>query len=105
MRLLLFSGIVAACLLSNGCTQYWYQESKTFKECELDYRLCVEELKKYSELQDFGEYEFQFMKECMESKGYQAVTESELPIKVKRQDPEWSLHWKLKGLAGPLETP
>ena len=98
------------CLLSlmcflPGCTTYWYQEGKTFKECKRDRQECFNELQKYSTLQELGEYEFKFVENCMGQRGYRLVKEKELPFRVRREKPESSLHWKLRGLAGTLDEP
>lgn len=85
-----------------GCTQYWYQEGKTIEQCRLDRQDCVNELTKFSSFQRLGNYEFDFMEDCMIKKGYRLVTENKLPVKVKREEPETSLHWRLRGIAGTV---
>jgi hypothetical protein len=94
---------ILTCLFA-GCASYWYQEGKTFEQCEQDRLACFEELKKYSSnWQDMGEYEFKFMETCMTQKGYRLVKEHKLPPKVKREDPDRLLHWRLRGIAGTVE--
>ena len=85
-----------------GCAQYWYQEGKTYKQCLADYQACQEELVKYTDTNstNIGGYETKFIDECMMEKGYKAVTEDKLPLKVKRKDPP---KWYLKGIAGTLD--
>ena len=63
---------------------------------------CQEELLKYADMNSInvGGYETRFIDECMLEKGYKAVTEDELPLRVKRKDPP---KWYLKGIAGTLE--
>ena len=39
----------------------------------------------------------------MKQKGYSAVKESELPLRVKREDPDYSINSFIKGVAGSLE--
>jgi hypothetical protein len=90
------------CLLT-GCTEYWYQADKTFEECRQDRRECFNELNKFSSLQEFGDYEFKFLENCMGLRGYAVVKEDQLPLRVKRQEPSSSLHWRLKGIAGRIE--
>jgi hypothetical protein len=91
------------CLLA-GCAKYWYQEGKTFEECKQDRLECFEGLKRYSSnWQDMGEYEFKFMDDCMTQKGYGLVKENRLPLRVKREDPDRLLHWRLRGVAGTME--
>ena len=88
----------------SGCSKYWYQEGKTFDECKQDRAQCFAELKKRS---DFSsptvEYEMKFMNECMIEKGYREVSQDELPLDVKRQEPESTFHWRVRGIAGSLE--
>ena len=38
----------------------------------------------------------------MEKKGYRIVTKDELPLDVRREAPETSLHYRAKGVAGTL---
>jgi len=99
--------ILILMLLFTGCTQYWYQADKSIDECKADRHECFEELKKYSSNQhDRGEYEFKFMEDCMKQKGYSAVSavkEKELPLRVRREDPDRTDNWFTKGVAGSLE--
>ena len=96
--------IILAVLLYclTGCTQYWYQEGKTYSQCVADYQSCQEELAKYTDTNStkIGGYETKFINECMQEKGYKAVTEDKLPLRVKRKDPP---KWYMKGIAGTLE--
>jgi hypothetical protein len=93
--------------LSAGCAKYYYQEGKTFEECEKDRAECFSELKKHADWDMPGAYEHEFMEECMKSKGYRLVTENKLPLNVKRQDPSSSLYGQLygarRGIAGTLD--
>lgn len=97
---------VMACVLISlsfcaGCAKYWYQEGKTFAETKQDRQECFEELKKYSSnWRDMGDYEFKFMEDCMMQRGYRLVAENKLPLRVKREDPDQLLHWRLRGVAG-----
>ena len=94
--------LVVICFFT-GCTSYWYQEGKSFEECKQDHRACFEELKVYSSnWRKMGDYEFEFMEDCMEQKGYGPVNERKLPLKVKREDPDQLLHWRLRGVAGTV---
>lgn len=86
-----------------GCTTYWYQGGKSFDECKSDRAECVAELQKYYDLGHIGEPEIKFMEKCMTQKGYMLVPEDKLPTKVKRQDPETSLYWRIHGITGTLE--
>jgi len=87
-----------------GCTTYWYQADKTIDECKQDRLECFEELKKYSsDWEDMGGYEFKFMEDCMRQKGYTLLKEGELPLRVKREDPDRVMHLRLHGVAGTIE--
>jgi hypothetical protein len=86
----------------SGCTQYWYQEGVTYKQCLKDREECFKELQKRTDFKNTGNYEFDFVAQCMREKGYELATEKELPMDVKRSEPETSLHWRIKGLAGSL---
>lgn len=87
----------------SGCATYWYQADKTINECKQNRFECFEELKKYSSnWRDMGEYEFKFMEDCMRQKGYTLLKEGELPLRVKRQDPDRLTHFRLHGVAGTL---
>lgn len=85
-----FSGLmltVLLCVVLSGCTQYWYQEGKSFADCQRDFKDCRTEMKQYKDggQIDMGVYSDRFEKECMEEKGYELVGEGDLPIRVKRQ--------------------
>ena len=96
--------ILIPMLLFTGCTTYWYQADKTIEECKQDRDECIGELEKYSSnWRDMGDYEFKFMEDCLRQKGYTLLKEKELPLRVKREDPKSSLHWKLHGVAGTTE--
>ena len=96
--------ILIPMLLLAGCTTYWYQAGKTIDECNQDRLACLEELKKYSSSwRDMGDYEFKFMEDCIRQKGYTLLKEGDLPLRVKREDPDRSLHWKLHGAAGTID--
>jgi hypothetical protein len=43
------------------------------------------------------------MEDCMKQKGYSAVKENELPLRVRREDPDRTDNWFTKGVAGSLE--
>lgn len=79
--------IVLALITLSGCTQYWYQEGKSFKDCQQDLKDCRVEMEKYKDTGqvDMGVYAGRFQKECMEEKGYELVGEGQLPDRVKRQ--------------------
>jgi hypothetical protein len=101
-RLLTIALLAAACL-AQGCAQYWYQEGRTFEQCQQDRLDCFDELRKRSDLTGTGDYEFKFMQECMQQKGYRLVKEDELPLDARRETPKTSLDYRMKGIAGSIE--
>ena len=102
--------LLLLCLVSflAGCGKYYYQEDRSFEECEKDREHCISELKKHADWEMPGAYEHKFMEECMKRKGYRLVKEKELPLDVKRQDPASTLYGQLygarRGIAGTLDT-
>lgn len=107
MFLKVMSLLLLACGII-GCGQYYYQEGKTFKECKQDFSECRSELSKYldpaktrEEWSKWDSYERKFVDDCMEQRGYELVTENDLPLNVKRQDSDW-LGWH-HGFAGFLD--
>ena len=104
IRLLTLTFLLILTSFLTGCATYYYQEGKTISECKSDRRECFEELKKYSSnWREMGRYEFEFMEDCMLEKGYRLVAEDKLPMRIRREDPEQSLHWRLHGTAGTLD--
>jgi hypothetical protein len=88
----------------SGCEQYFYQEGKTFAEASKDRQECRQELLKRYDLKGFTkQYEIEFMENCMKEKGYSIVSEGKLPMDVKRERPQTSIHWAAKGIAGTIE--
>lgn len=96
------------CLLA-GCARYYYQEDKTFNECAWDRADCLFELKKRlaAQSQRPGDYEYKFLEDCMKNRGYRLVTEDQLPLDIKRQDPDSGLRGYIyghrRGIAGALD--
>ena len=95
--------LVVLMCFCGGCETYYYQSNLPIEQCKKDRENCVDELKKYSTFQEIGDYELKFMEDCMVQKGYLLVTEDKLPTKVRREEPDTSLHWKLHGVAGTVE--
>lgn len=100
--------ICLVCLIT-GCAKYYYQEKKTFNQCAWDREDCLFELKKRvaSQSEAVGSYKYKFLENCMFNRGYRLVTEDELPLDVKRQDPDSGLRGYLyghrRGIAGALD--
>ena len=102
----LLSIVGLALFLVVGCAQkYWYQEGKTFAECKADRVACRAELQRRADRDRVSAYERQFMKDCMQQKGYRLVPEKELPLTAKREDsdipsePSWARKY---GVAGSI---
>ena len=99
-------GVVILCFLvlfCSGCAKYWYQEGRTFEQCRRDRMACFQELKKRSDFSGVtADYEFKFMEACMKQKGYRLLSESKLPLDAKREGPDPTLHYRMKGIAGEL---
>ena len=99
--------IVMGLCLSGGCQPaYWYQEGRTFEECKADQADCRAELAKRMDRQHLSDYEERFMKDCMRQRGYELVREDDLPLDVKRQEPNAvsAVPWnRFYGVAGSLD--
>lgn len=93
-------------LVLSGCARYWYQEDKSFEESSQARQDCRVELLRRTDLENMNDhYENEFMEDCMSKKGYRSVGQGDLPLDVKRQGPDTSLHWRLRGVAGTIEKP
>ena len=87
-----------------GCATYWYQEGKSFDECKQDRAECGDELLKRSDFRGLTvDYEVKFMENCMGRRGYRLATSEDLPLDIRREEPDTSLHWRTHGAAGTLE--
>jgi len=76
-------------VLAAGCQrQYWYQEGKTFDECKADHEDCQAELLKRTDRRYASSYRHRFLANCMQERGYELIAEKDLPLDVKREDPE-----------------
>jgi len=103
-QIILFLILAGGLSFSSGCA-YWYQQSKTFDECDQDLEDCYYTLQKYADMTSITNYEDDFMKDCMKEKGYRLVGEDKLPRRVKRRDPDMNSFWLLAGVAGTLDEP
>lgn len=96
--------LCAFVLLWSGCAKYWYQEGKSFDECKQARAECFGELKKRTDFSGpFMDYEIKYMNQCMQGKGYREVSAKELPMDVRREEPDTSLHLQARGIAGTIE--
>ena len=109
MRCWAFVLLVILVCSCSGCSKYYYQEGKSFVQCQKDRADCVVELNKRLTVQSSwpGGYEYKFIEDCMKSRGYGLVTEGKLPLGVKRQDPAHTLRGILygerRGMAGAVD--
>jgi len=94
-------------ILLAGCGRYYYQEGKTYGECERDWASCVAQLQKQKKVLDWGAYEYRFVEDCMKRQGYGLVREGKLPLEAKRRDPDRStmglLRGRRQGVAGTMQ--
>jgi hypothetical protein len=103
---LLFSICLSGLFFSGGCAKYWYQEGKSFEECKQARNECFAELKKRTDFSSpTSDYEIKYMNQCMQEKGYRQVSAKELPLEAKREEPDTTLNWRARGLAGTLGEP
>jgi len=87
-----------------GCSTYWYQEGKSFDECKQARTECRAELLKRSDLSGLTvDYEVKFIENCMGQKGYRLVTAEDLPLDMRREEPDTTFHWRTVGVAGTIE--
>lgn len=109
---LLWAGLtVGLVVLAAGCQrQYWYQEGKTFDECEADHEACQAELLKRTDRRYASSYKHRFIENCMQEKGYELIAEKDLPLDVKREDPDvpsevpWVHAYGVAGALNPWST-
>lgn len=102
-----FHVIAVGLCLAAGCQpQYWYQEGRTFNESKADHRDCRAELVKRTDRHHMSDYERRFMEDCMQQRGYRLVPEDDLPLDVRREEPNAvsAVPWnRFYGVAGSLD--
>ena len=102
--------LLTICLVLSlaGCGRYYYQDDKTYYECERDWARCVENLHQQKKVLDWGAYEYSFVEDCMKQRGYKLVAERSLPLDAKRRDPDRStlglLRGRRQGVAGTVQA-
>jgi hypothetical protein len=94
--------LTAVLTLSNGCS-YWYQEGTSFADAEQASKDCLAQLEMRSEMRTFENYEINYMNDCLEAKGFKRRWPNELPTQARRELPELSKYWLLKGTAGDVD--
>jgi hypothetical protein len=106
-RFWLSHAILVGLGLAAGCQPvYWYQEGRTFDECKADHADCRAELVKRTDRHHMSDYERRFMENCMQQRGYRLVRDSDLPLDVRREEPDvvLAVPWnRFYGLAGSIE--
>ncbi len=94
-------GLVAGCQPT-----YWYREGRTFEECKADQVDCRAELVKRTDRHHLSDYERRFMEDCMAQRGYRLVAEKDLPLDVRREEPNVvsAVPWdRFYGVAGNID--
>jgi hypothetical protein len=98
--------IIVALGLAGGCQPtYWYQEGKTFDEARAAQAECRAELLKRTDRHHVSSYERRFMEDCMRQRGYQLVPDKDLPLDVRREEPNavTAVPWnRFYGVAGSI---
>ena len=97
MKSLMVLLLLSLVSLLAGCGRYYYQEGKTYSECERDWASCVADLERQKNVLDWGAYEYKFVEDCMKRKGYRLVGEGKLPLNAKRRDPDRSTIGLVRG--------
>jgi len=103
MRLILVGLLLTFACLLGGCSKYWYQDGRSFDECRKSLASCQAEATRYADVErtrGLGSYERDFVKECMQKKGYELVSEGKLPVRVKRES---SPVFGIPGMAGTID--
>jgi hypothetical protein len=94
--------LLSICVLG-GCTKYWYQDGKSFKEAKADLAACQVQADQYSHDTGSGRgmdaYDGPLVRECMEERGYHRVAEKDLPARAVR---EASPVFGVTGVAGTM---
>ena len=103
MRLSLTGCVLILACLTSGCAKYWYRDGASFEQCRKDLASCRAEATRYSDVErtyGLGSYEKNFVKGCMQEKGYQLLAEKNLPVRVKRES---SPVFGIPGVAGTID--
>ena len=77
--------LVTVLVLLSGCSEYWYQEGKSFEECQRDLEASQAEAFRYSN-GGTNRYESEFVRASMEKKGYELLKKKELPVGTRREN-------------------
>ena len=101
--------MIVALFLAAGCQPtYWYQQGRTFSECKADQVDCQAELLRRTDRHHLTDYERRFMEDCMRQRGYELVPDGDLPVDVRREEPDaaMAVPWNhFYGVAGSIEEP
>ena len=106
-RFWLSHAIIAGLCLAAGCQPaYWYQEGRTFDETKADHADCRAELARRTDRHHMSDYERRFMEDCLQQRGYRLVRSGDLPLEVRREEPNvvTAVPWnRFYGVAGSLD--
>lgn len=101
-----YTTVVGLCLVAGCEPAYWYQEGRTFNECKADQADCRAELLERTDRHHLSDYERRFMEDCMQQRGYRLVPDKDLPLDVRREEPNGvtAVPWnRFYGVAGSIE--
>ncbi|MEN6426982.1 MAG: hypothetical protein ABFE13_16630 [Phycisphaerales bacterium] len=104
MRLVVGGALLLSVCVLGGCTKYWYQDGKSFKQAKEDLAACQNQADQLSN--DMGSsrgmdaYDGPVVRQCMEERGYRRVTERALPARALR---ETSPVFGVPGVAGTID--
>ena len=104
MKKTILSLVILNLILITGCKQYWYNEKISYERCRADYENCVKQMQTYADNDSrLSAYPEKFIQACMKEKGYTLVYEDDLPLRVKRKDPD-IVEARYQGVAGKLAS-
>ena len=102
-----FPTIIVGLALAVGCQpRYWYREDRTISQVKADQADCRAELLKRTDRHHVSDYERRFMEDCMRQRGYRLMRDSDLPLDVRREEPNvvTAVPWnRFYGMAGSLD--
>lgn len=103
MKLVVSVALIWSMCVLSGCSKYWYQEGRSFRQTREDLAACQAEATRYSDVgrtHGLGRFEGQFVRQCMEQQGYELVSERDLPLRVRRES---SPVFGVAGIAGTID--
>ncbi len=91
--------LLSVCVLG-GCTTYWYQEGKSFRQAKHDLTVCQTAVRQRSPDREMEAYDGKLLRQCMEEQGYRRVRGNALPAGLMRES---SPVFGVPGVAGTIE--